>query len=891
MESNPLQNSMLPSEGSAINMDKKLLQTLLFLLLSLVWTVQGCDPNPMSEEEADIAVRWEAVTNFTEDPNKSEAQFVIFNKGEKMNDQNWAIFFSKSPVLVEAPEDGLLNIEHLNGDWYKISPRKGFALAVGDSIQLNYQAIGHYIKYSDAPMGMYIVFNNEEGETTRISRINELQIADFNRQEQLLRGINDGLQAYSSLNLYRQQSYLSKLPESDLLPIIPTPLKSTFGDKTYSVHTKLRVQFHKNLGFEANYLKEKLESLGRFTVEMNENTVSLAPKSDLKTDYQQQELITLSLDASQVKHGEEGYELNIDEKGIKIVAATKKGAFYGVQSLLALFYNEPDLNELKLPEVHILDAPRFDFRSMHLDVARNFQQKSSVKRLIDLLAHYKINNFLFYLAEDEAWRLEIPGLPELTDLGSFRQHPAKWGQPVVHPAYGSGPFPASQNNYGTGFYSESDFIEILKYAHERHINVVPAINFPGHSRATIMAMEHRYQTFMNAGDEEKAEEYRLLDPKDESVYLSAQHFKDNVINVSRESAYRFYEKVVDEIARMYKVAGVPFTIMHTGGDEVASGAWSASPEVQSWAKEKGIPGNYSQIQAAFFAELMPKLEARGLEVHGWEETAILHAGNEYKPNPAFVGRKVVPYIWNNLFDYPDMSYQLANLGYEVILCNVSNLYFDLAYDNDPREPGLTWGGFNNEKDAWAFAPYELYNTTFVNNMGTPLDLMDPSIGFTKLKSEARKNIRGVQAQLWGETIKGSDMMEYYILPKLIGFAETAWAKERSWESIANTVKRMEKLNAEWNVFANTIAQREFTKLARWNGGYKFRVPTVGLWVDDQSMVHANAGLPGVEIRYTTDGTEPTEAAQLYEAPIPKQAGMKFRTFSNGRSGFVEQVPD
>jgi len=859
----------------------RLITAVLLISAGLLYS---CGDQQGVDAQAKIAVRWEAVTNFTDDPDRSEAQFVITNQGENLNANNWAIFFSKSPVLVEAPESGTLHIEHLNGDWYRISPREDFVLAPGDSLQLNYRAIGHYIKLSDAPMGMYVVFYDAKGNTTRIATVSQLEIAPFRRREQLLRGMNDGLEAFSSGNLYRQNEGLSLIPESELLPIIPSPYRAIRGQDEYAFARGLRVYHSEELSFEAGYLKTKMEELGNYSVVLSQSaaqpeTAGLNP-------------VVLGIDPKIMAGLPGAYTLDIENSGIRISGADAAGVFYGVQSLLALLYNQPDADKLSLPQLHVEDKPRFGFRSMHLDVSRNFQSKETVLKFLDILSHYKINNFLFYIAEDEAWRLEIPGLPELTELSSKRQHPDPWGTPAVHPAYGSGPFPESADNHGTGYFSVQDFVEILQYAHQRHINVVPAINFPGHSRASIMAMELRYQKYMSAGDPGKAEEYRLLDPEDTSVYLSAQHFKDNVINVSRESAYRFYEKVVDEMAGMYQQAGVPFRIIHTGGDEVASGAWSGSPEVQAWAARKNIPGTYSQIQAGFFHELMGRMEKRGLEVHGWEETSILHTPNsEYKPNPAFVGRQVVPYVWNNLFDYPDMSYQLANLGYEVILCNVSNLYFDLAYDNDPREPGLTWGGFINVRDAWGFAPYELYNTTFRNSMGMPMDLSVPEARFVRLRPEARKNIRGLQAQLWGETIKGPEMLEYYLLPKLIGFAETAWARERSWESIPDKQQRLQVMDQEWNVFANTIARREYSKLARWNGGYNFRVPTIGLFKDEQGLIHANNGLPGVEIRYTRDGSEPTTGSPLYEGPIAHQPGMKFRAFSNGREGFSESLDE
>lgn len=869
-------------------MKRILIKNALWVLLLSSVLLHSCGKQQSDDSSAKISVRWEAVTNFTDDPDRSEAQFIIINQGENLNESNWALFFSKSPVLVEAPESGTLHIEHLNGDWYRISPRAGFSLATGDSIQLNYRAVGHYIKLSDAPMGMYMEFYDAEGNSSRIAMVDHLEIAPFKRREQLLRGINDGLEAFSSGNLFRQNAGLSLIAESELLPIIPSPYKVSRGTEQYPIGKSLEVLYADGLDFEADYLQDKLEELGKISVKLAHYDANGGPASsgtDSGPAIANQ--IILAVDPKILGGVEGSYTLQIDDSGIRITGADAAGTFYGVQSLLALLYNQPDANNLVLPQLNVEDKPRFGFRSMHLDVSRNFQSKETVLRFLDILSHYKINNFLFYISEDEAWRLEIPGLPELTEISSKRQHPNPWGTPVVHPAYGSGPFPDRPDNHGTGYYTVQDFVEILRYAHQRHINVVPAVNFPGHSRASIMAMEHRYQKYLADGQTEKAEEYRLLDPEDTSVYLSAQHFKDNVINVSRESAYRFYEKVVDEMAEMYKQAGAPFRIIHTGGDEVASGAWSGSPEVQAWASRKNIPGTYSQIQAGFFHELMGRMEKRGLEVHGWEETSILHANNEYKPNPAFVGRKVVPYIWNNLFDYPDMSYQLANLGYEVILCNVSNLYFDLAYDNDPREPGLTWGGFINVRDAWGFAPYELYNTTFRNSMGMPLDLSTTEAGFTRLRPEARKNIRGLQAQIWGETIKGRDMLEYYLLPKLIGFAETAWARERSWESIPNKQQRLQIMDKEWNIFANTIARREYSKLARWNGGYNFRVPTVGLFKDEQGLIHANNGLPGVEIRYTSNGSEPTTGSALYEGPLPFREGLKFKAFSNGRSGFTE----
>ena len=226
-------------------------------------------------------------------------------------------------------------------------------------------------------------------------------------------------------------------------------------------------------------------------------------------------------------------------------------------------------------------------------------------------------------------------------------------------------------------------------------------------------------------------------------------------------------------------------------------------------------------------------------------------------------RNVVPYIWNNIFDYPDLGYRLANAGYKVVLCNVSNFYFDLAYSKDPKEPGLYWAGFVDTRDAWTFAPFDMFKTTTKNAMGQNLDLETGSMNagakskiiVEHLKPEARKNILGVEAQIWSETIKGREMLEYYMLPKLIGFAESAWAAERKWETINDKAEREALIQKEWNGFANTLAKRELPRLSYLNGGYNYRVPPPGAVIEN-GMLKANSEFPGLIIRYTTDGTEP-----------------------------------
>jgi len=286
--------------------------------------------------------------------------------------------------------------------------------------------------------------------------------------------------------------------------------------------------------------------------------------------------------------------------------------------------------------------------------------------------------------------------------------------------------------------------------------------------------------------------------------------------------------------------------------------------------------------------LSKRLKGKNLQLHGWEEVAMMKTENgKYLPNPEF-SNQLVPYIWNNLFDF-DLGYRLANAGYNVVLCNVSNFYFDLAYSKDPEEPGLYWAGFVDSRHAWTFAPYDMFKTTNKNSMGQKLTLESGGSGekgmaiLEHLKPQSRKNILGVEAQVWSETIKGRDMVEYYMLPKLIGFAESAWAAERSWETIDDRTERENVIQQHWNVFANTVGKKELPRLSFLNNGYNYRVPPPGAFIDE-GQLKANTEYPGLVIRYTTDRKEPDINSTIYRDPVNVKGHVILKSFdSAGKS--------
>ncbi|HWS01236.1 MAG TPA: family 20 glycosylhydrolase, partial [Prolixibacteraceae bacterium] len=642
---------------------------------------------------------------------------------------------------------------------------------------------------------------------------------------------------------------------------------------TVVIDNKWPIFYGEGLDMEANYLGKKLKEITGQDFQLQKGSPDHFPAFSLQTGKKK---FTKN----------EAYELTADAKnGLAIQGADAAGVFYAIQTFLAALpvsSGQSNASQIITTRMQITDEPRFSYRGLHFDMSRNFQTKNTIFKMLDVMALYKLNHFLFYFMEDEGWRVEIPGLPELTQVGSRRLH-GKMSDPILHPSYGSGPVADAKNSYGSGYFTSDEFVEMLKYARERHITVIPMINFPAHVRSAIKAMEYRYQKLMKEGKETEANEFRLIDPEDTSSYVSAQGYRDNVVCVGRESVYHFYDTAVKGIKQMYEKAGVPMEIFHTGGDEVAEGCWDGSPMIKKLLSEHPeIKPDEKSLQAYCFKRISAILKDHGVkQIGGWEEAALLNDENgKPTPNFEFVGQGLLPYLWNNLEGAEDLGYKLANAGYNVVLCDVSNFYLDFPYDKDPLEPGNYWAGFVETRQVYAFAPFDLFKTTTKTAMGRTIDTDVEYRDKVRLKPESRKNILGVQAQIWSETIKGEEMLEYYYLPRLIAFAETAWAPERKWETTENKALRDNQLTADWNKLANVLAARELPRLSSLNGGYNFRIPLPGA-VIKEGMLFANVEFPGLEIRYTTDGSEPTAQSQLYTGPVKVAGTVKLKSFVRG----------
>jgi hexosaminidase len=788
------------------------------------------------------------------------------------------MYFNQDTFMPFAMADSAQGmVEHINGDLFRFVPGAEFAIAPGDSLVFEYMYNGVVVKENLAPTGAYFVINADTpGE--KIVKSGDIKVLPF---KDLWRVFPDSAivaTVPSAANEYVKNQRIPILPPERIGKIIPTPYQVKTAEGSVELNESTVIYHAKGLENEAAYLAAIAERLFDAKLPVVEGQGTRAND------------ITLELSSSLRVNGvsEEAYSLNVAEgKGVWIKGADAAGLFYGIQSLLALI--PPELYAAAAPAridaIEILDAPRFAYRGFLLDVARNFQQKTEVLKLVDLLALYKINKLNIRITDDEGWRIEISGLPELTQVGARRGH-TNDSKNWLPPSFGSGPYPDSENNRGTGYYTREDFKEIIAYAAQRHIQVIPEVCFPSHARAAIKAMEARHDHYMKLGQPEKAKAFRLIDPDDRSVYYSAQSYTDNIANVALASTYHFYETVVKDFIAMYEEAGLTMRAFNTGGDEVPNGAWAKSPLCVELMRSLSDISNARQLQGYFLEKTLEMLEKYDLQITGWEEI-VLNKDSEdnISVNTKFIGKNVLPLVWDNTGSNIDLGYRIANAGYPAVLCNVSNLYFDLAYNTDPREPGLVWGGYTDALDPYVMTPFDVYKSTNHDWFGrlneTAIEYPDKE----RLKPENRKNIVGLQAQLWSETVKGPNMMEYYVLPKLFAFAEKAWAQAPGWESETDVSKRVKAIWAGWGELSNRIGRRELPRLDYLFGGFNYRIPPPGAIVED-GMLKANVAFPGLVIRYTTDGSTPDIRSPEYRAPVAVEGQVVARAFNAlGRGGW------
>ena len=503
------------------------------------------------------------------------------------------------------------------------------------------------------------------------------------------------------------------------------------------------------------------------------------------------------------------YRITLDG-ACKIEAADEDGAFYAQVTLENMKRNAGS-NEL--PNLVIEDWPDFAYRGFMLDISRNFTTKDNILKFIDLLAHYKASVLHLHFGDDEGWRVEIPEFPELTTFGAYHSFMTRNedGEYVetehLLPSYNGGADPKDMTSSANGHLTSSDYIEMLKYAWERRISVIPEFDTPGHSRAAIKAMEAYAK---RTGDSS----FLLNDPQDKSEYCSVQYYKDNAINVALPSTYRFIEVVFDRLIAYHNEAGVPLPAIHIGGDEVPQGAWVGSEHCQKVMAEKGWD-NIELLKSYYIENVLDIAEAKGVKIAGWQELVMDledHVYERMKKNLYSIN------FWHTGHGQEEYPYKYANDGVPTVLSNMTNTYMDFAYTPDKNERGLSWGGFVDERRSFSLLPFDIYRSVRWDDNGKIRDIKNCPDGKTKLT--APQNIVGVQAQLWTETVRNFDHVTSYVFPKVCGVFERAWNASPVWEG---TVKSDDPLfMKDLDKYYSTVVSHEMPYYEAQGVAYRHR---------------------------------------------------------------------
>jgi len=790
-----------------------------------------------------------------------EVSLSILNSTNIDLNSVWSFHWNQQSSIVDSesiPDN--IKYEYVAGQSYNIlSFGKDYDLKSNESVNIDFNQFGDVKRISDLPVGGFIVSNNE------------IIDVKFTYDWKDAAGI-EKLDAPSSKDRYDLYSPSSILNQSKLEIITPTPSEITILDGESSLKSLYEISVDEYLDLDINTVESLFDE--HFDTEFN--NYSNSTDSDILVQYSDNFL-------------EESYELSINENKILIKASDRAGALYGLQSLKQIMLVSK-FEKTLLKHILINDSPRFSYRGMLLDISRNFYGPDKIKQILDYLSFFKINHLDFRLTDDEGWRLEIPGLEELTEVGSKRAYTKDEFESLI-PMYGSGP---DTNSTGSGYLSKLDFIEILKYAYNRNIKIIPQISYPTHLRSAIISMDVRYQKYMELGNRQEAEKYLLSDPNDKSEYYSAQGFNDNIACICRESAFTFYEKVIDEIYLMYQEAGVKLDKFGIAADELPYGAWQKSPICDKFMEDNSIVGDYNALYEMMQSRVYNKLSSYGATMTGWDDILLKLTDknqSETQIKDFFKGDDILLFVWNSDWGQgrQDMIYKYANLGYKTVMSNSSAFYFDMVDDKDLDNVGLSWSGYADYKDMWTVDVFDIFNDSYgVKKNNISKDYIESS---EKIKYSNRDNIIGIQSQIWSETIRNEDILDYMFMPNIIVFSQKAWSKDPKWMSIQDQSEREITLDDEWNKFTNTIGQRVLPMVDNIYGGLSYDLPKPGGIIKNDSL-YANSAFPGLNIKYTLDGSLPNFESMSYTNPVKinKDDIVNLRLFDNkGRGGYSIQV--
>lgn len=431
--------------------------------------------------------------------------------------------------------------------------------------------------------------------------------------------------------------------------------------------------------------------------------------------------IELLLNNKNIK-GEEAYTININNKNIKISGFTSAGVFYGVQTLRkSLPICNAINNPIVLPAAEIKDAPRFKYRGMMLDCSRHFFSIDFIKKFIDLIALHNMNTFHWHLNDDQGWRIEIKKYPKLVEIGSVRTGTVMGRNSDVDDSV----------KYG-GYYTQEQCREIVEYARQRHITVIPEIDMPGHMKAALAS----YPNLGCTGGPYKV-------GHNWGVYY-------DVLCIGNEDTFKFVEGVLDEIIDIF-----PSRYIHIGGDETPTKRWSECSKCEKIMQKEGLPIN--KLQAYFTNRIEKYLNSKGRSIIGWDE--ILDGD---------INKSATIMSWRGI----EPGEKGAKMGHDVIMSPTSYCYFDYAQTKEQYSEPLT--------QVHALDVEQVYS-------------LDPAP--KTMSEESKKHILGVQANLWTEYISNPNLATYMLLPRMAALSEVQWTSpaQKDFKQFKIRATRLSKL--------------------------------------------------------------------------------------------------
>ena len=539
---------------------------------------------------------------------------------------------------------------------------------------------------------------------------------------------------YKILPLFISFLFIPNLTiNSQNINIIPKPQEFSFGKSSLTINDNTLIisikESNKSAKILQNYFKE----------EFNLNLKS--------TEFQSQKKKSIHFKVDE-NLNDEGYELSISEDGITICALNEKGWFYAMQSLIqycsSTSYFSKYEKSIKLKEVKIKDAPRFKWRAFMLDEARYFKGMQQVKMLLDEMALLKMNVFHWHLVDDQGWRIEIKKYPKLTEIGSKRKStqigPLMWESPI------------QSAEPHEGFYTQEEIKEIIQYAKERHITIVPEIEMPGHSTAAIAS-------YSWLGTSKKEIEVPIKFGVGKDVY-----------NVTNPRVTEFLTDVLDEVIALF-----PSEVIHIGGDEVKYNHWKSSISVREYMKEKELK-TPADLQVYFTNNISKYLQSKGRRMMGWNEimghNLHFYQNKEDTKTTQKLAKESIVHFWKGDIDLISTA---ASSGYEIVNSLHSFTYLDYKYKNLPLSK------------AYSFDPIP-----------------------KKLDKKHHDKIIGLGAQMWGEWIPTNGEMHFRVFPRIAAYAEIGWTKNenKNFKSFKLALKNLQK---RWKKKGIYFADDEFVE--------------------------------------------------------------------------------